>query len=237
MKRHCAEIVLGVIFLGVFLAFWFWQSPSWISGKLTEAEIDRYFTAIDKLPFPPADKRKAVDSLRAWARADDGKPVYMLNLMRFYPQIRSYPGAPSITGTPEESNRFYEDKVMPLLFKIGGYPLAGGSAQSRNLVGHEPAEDEWNRVLMVRYPSRRAFLSLMADPAYAPNLPYKIMALHLALVPVNGDVVIPDLRWVVGATLLILFLAIGWFRSSRRRSPSPDTTRLAAAIEPPIGRA
>ena len=78
----------------------------------------------------------------------------------------------------------------------------------------------------MRYPSRRAFLSLLADPAYAPNMPYKLIALYLALVPVSGDVVIPDLRSVVGATLLGLFLAIGWFRSSRKK-PSTDREQRA----------
>ena len=42
-----------------------------------------------------------------------------------------------------------------------------------------------------RFPSRRAFLSLLADPAYGPVEPYKKMALELVLVPVSGEVVLP----------------------------------------------
>jgi hypothetical protein len=63
---------------------------------------------------------------------------------------------------------------------------------------------------MVRYPNRRAFLSLVADPAYAPFVPYKFMALEIVLVPVSGEVRVPDLRLVVGGGLLILFLTVGW---------------------------
>jgi len=219
MNSHRFEIALAAIFLCIFAGFFLWQTPSLTGAKLSEEETDRYITAIDtQLPFPPADKKESLDRLRAWGRADDGKPVYMLNLMRYFPQIRTYEGAPAFDGTPEESNRFYENKVAPLLFKNGGYPLVGGKTQQKNLVGHEPAEDDWSRVVVVRYPSRRAFLSLLADPAYAPNLPFKMIALHLALVPVSGDLLIPDLRLVVGATLLALFLAIGWFRTVRRKS-------------------
>lgn len=219
MNSHRFEIALAAIFLCIFAGFFLWQTPSLTAAKLTAEEADRYIDAIDKqLPFPPADKKESLERLRAWGRADDGKPVYMLNLMRYHPQIRAYTGAPTFEGTPEESNRLYEDKVTPLLLKVGGYPLVGGKTQQKNLVGHEPAEDDWSRVIVVRYPSRRAFLSLLADPAYAPHLPYKMIALHLALVPVSGDLVIPDLRLVVAATLLVLFLAIGWFRTVRRKS-------------------
>ena len=77
---------------------------------------------------------------------------------------------------------------------------------------------------MVRYPDRRAFLSLLADPAYGPLVPYKMMAVELVLVPVAGDVVIPDLRVAFGGLLLITFLTIAWFRAIRRSAKRPLTT-------------
>ena len=66
---------------------------------------------------------------------------------------------------------------------------------------------------MVRYPSRRTFLKLLSDPSYGPLEPYKFMALEIDLVPVSGDKVIPDFRWIVGGGLLALFLAVGWARA------------------------
>jgi hypothetical protein len=69
--------------------------------------------------------------------------------------------------------------------------------------------------LLVRYPSRRAFLSLVADPAYGPIEPYKTMALKVVLTPVSGNRVTPDMRAVVGGALLCLFLAVGWIRAAR----------------------
>jgi hypothetical protein len=137
----------------------------------------------------------------------------MLNLMRFYPQLRSFPGTPPFQGTPEQANALYEKSVLLLLLKRAGYPVVGGRAQGKNLLEVPAALDDWSRVVVVRYPSRRAFLSLLADPAYAPFEPYKIMALETALVPVSRDLMIPDPRWVVGGILVILFLGVGWIRA------------------------
>jgi hypothetical protein len=205
-------MIFGVALLALFLAFWLWHSP--VRRKLTSAEIDRYLGAVEKLPFPGEARSETLARLRAWAEADDGRPVFMLNLMRYYPELRPVPGAPEFKGTPEQANAFYERSVMGLLFKRGGYPLVGGSAQGKDLTPAPAALDEWGRVIVVRYPSRRRFLSLLADPAYAPFLPYKLMALELVLVPVSGNLVLPDLRWIVGGLFLFLFMAAAWIRAA-----------------------
>jgi hypothetical protein len=121
------NIIILLIFLVLFLAFWFWHSP--IRGKLTQEEVDRYLGEAAKLPLPAGETTAALARLRAWAEADDGKPVYMLNLMHLYPQLRSFPGTPEFQGTPEEADSFYEKGVVKMLFKRAGYPMVGGRAQ------------------------------------------------------------------------------------------------------------
>jgi hypothetical protein len=202
------EFIFGGALFALFLGFWFWHSP--VRRKLTREEIDRYLEAAEKLSLPEERKAAALARLRAWAESDDGKPVYMLNLMRFYPRLRPFRGAPDFQGTPEQANELYEKAVLWPLLRRAGYPVVGGRPQANALTEAPPALDGWSRVLMVRYPNRRAFLSLLADPAYAPLAPYKIMALELVLVPVAGDVKVPDLRLVVGGGLLVLFLTVGW---------------------------
>jgi hypothetical protein len=202
-----AFIFGGALFV-LFIGFWFWHSPT--RRKLTREEIDRYLAAAEKLPLPEEGKAAALARLRAWAESDDGKPVYMLNLMRLYPQLRRFPGAPDFQGTPEQANELYEKSALWLLLRRAGYPLVGGRTQANALLEVPPALDGWSRVLMVRYPNRRAFLRLLADPAYAPLAPYKFMALEIVLVPVAGEVRAPDLRLVVGGGLLVLFLTVGW---------------------------
>jgi hypothetical protein len=152
--------------------------------------------------------------LRAWLESDDGKPFYMLNLMRYYAELRRFPNAPDFKGTPQESNARYEAAVKSMLLRLGGYPLFAGTAHGKNLIEHDPALDDWSRLLLVRYPSRRAFMKLLTHPAYAPIEPYKLMAMQLVLTPAAAELVVPSVLLVVGGVLLVVFLAIGWARAS-----------------------
>jgi hypothetical protein len=34
--------------------------------------------------------------------------------------------------------------------------------------------------------------------------------------PVSGDMMIPDLGWLVGGGLVVIFLLVGWVRAARR---------------------
>jgi hypothetical protein len=36
------------------------------------------------------------------------------------------------------------------------------------------------------------------------------------LVPVSRDIVIPDLRWLIGGGFVVIFLLVGWIRAARR---------------------
>lgn len=219
MRIHRLERRLAVLFSTLYLLFCHWQSPG---EKLSGKEIEQYMQQLEQgVRLPPADKAEFIDHLRAWAEADDGQAFYNFNLMRLYPQVQPVYGAPAIAGSAAQVNAHYESVAIPLLLKLGGYPLVAGGAQktgshSTNLVGFEPEIDQWSTLAAVRYASRRSFLQLLTTPEYMAVMPYKMAALKLALVPVDGDIVIPDLRFVLASLLLSLFLLIGWIRSARR---------------------
>jgi len=213
VKTDKTQIALGAALLGAFGAFWRWHSPP--AKPLTKEEIDHYLDAASKLPLPDGEIEPLIERIRAWAEADDGKPFFNLNVIRYFPENRTWPGAPEFQGTPEEANAYYEKNVVKLLLKRGSYPMIGGKALGQSLMKTLPDQDPWSTVVMVRYRNRRAFLELLADPAYAPYEPYKFMALEIDLVPVSGEMVIPDARWIVGGGLLTLFMAAGWSRAAR----------------------
>jgi uncharacterized protein (DUF1330 family) len=218
MKKSAFMPKLALVLLLVYGAFWAWQTPGWLRGTLTLEEVDYHFQLMEKnLAMPADEKAEVLARLRAWALADDGKPVFMLNLMRFYPQVRQFEGAPEFAGTPLESNQYYESSVTPLALALGSYPLFAGMTQGQNLIEHAAELDNWSRVIVMRYPSRRAVLELFADPAYAPFEPYKLMALQVVLTPTQGEIAVPELRWLVGGALLLLLMAIGWLRAAIRR--------------------
>src|SRR5215470_108169 len=94
------ELILAAALVIVYVAFWAWHSQG--AGKLTQAEIDQYIAIIEKLPLPEKAVQAFIARLRPWAEADDGRPVYMFNLIRFLPKLQMFPKAPEFNGTPHK---------------------------------------------------------------------------------------------------------------------------------------
>ena len=217
MQRMRFQLIFGGALLALLVAVCLQQSPGSWRGKLTKEEVSDYLARIDRqVPMLPEEKAEALKRLRAFGEADDGKPVYMLNVMRMFDKVKALPGQTAFPGTPAQANAYYEEKARALLLKSGSYPIYSGNVSEKNLFGYERNQDDWSRVLVVRYPSRRAFLELVADPAYGPIAPYKLMSLDLLLVPTEAELVLPELRLVVGALCLVAFLAVSWARAARR---------------------
>jgi hypothetical protein len=207
-------IILAGAMLALFVAVWLWQNPRLIQGRLRAQEIAQIMVQIERLPFSADERPELLKRLRAWLENDDGKPFYMLNLMRYYTELRPLPGAPEFKGTPQESNARYEAAARSMLLMLGGYPLFAGTPQGKNIVEYDPALDCWSRLLLVRYPSRRAFMKLVTHPAFREIEPYKLMALKLILTPATPDMVVPSVPMMVGGVLLVVFLAVGWARAA-----------------------
>jgi len=203
------ELILAGALMVLYVTFWAWHSQG--AGKLTQAEIDHYLAIIEKLPLPEKGVQAFAARLRSWAEADDGKPVYMFNLIHFFPKLRTFPGAPEFRGTSEAANAHYEKSIIWLWLSHASYPTFIGAPQAKNLIDMPP-ERTWGNMTVVRYPSRRTFLKLISHPSYAPVAPYKFIAVELDLVPVSSGMLVPDLRWLVGGGFAILFLLMGWIR-------------------------
>lgn len=213
VKLDTTQVAIGTALAAVFAAFWRWHSPS--EQPLTSEETERYLERISKLPLPEGHIEPVVRRLRTWAAADDGKPVLMLNLIRFFDEVQRWPGAPGFDGSPEEANEHYEKSITPLWLRHASYPVAGGDVQGKDLIETRTDQKPWDSAKLVRYPSRRTFLQLLSDPSYAPYEPYKFMSMEIDLLPVEAKL-IPDFRWVVGSGLVAFFLALGWKRASGR---------------------
>lgn len=79
-------------------------------------------------------------------------PVVMLNLLKFLPDggLAAY--------------LHYGEGVRPLLERAGARILWQGSGDSV-VIGDREA-DAWDAVVLVEYPSRRAFLEMVSSPEY-----------------------------------------------------------------------
>lgn len=91
------------------------------------------------------------NTVTAFLEAGEG-PVVMLNLLRF-----------TEDGGQEKYGRYLE-MARSSLERHGAEVLYSGTTDGA--VVAEPGQ-AWDGVALVRYPSRRAFLDLVADPEYA----------------------------------------------------------------------
>jgi uncharacterized protein (DUF1330 family) len=110
-------------------------------------------------------------------RGLDG-PVVMLNLLRFR-AVADYSGFPGLApDTPisgAEAYQRYMDHTMPFLLESGGEVLFFGEG-GRYLIG--PAEERWDRVLLVKQSSIHSFIRFASNPAYLKGLGHRTAALE-----------------------------------------------------------
>ncbi len=92
-----------------------------------------------------------IQKMLATPPEEDG-PVYMVNLMKYH-QVAQYDGATESTRTGREADDEYAPTAI--LRDIGARIVFVGDVQ-RQLLG-EPA---WDRIGVVRYPTRRAFMEM-----------------------------------------------------------------------------
>lgn len=96
-----------------------------------------------------AERLNPVEFAELVERADEG-PVVMLNLLDFKP-----------AGGAERYLE-YGKAVAPLLERVGAKLVYAGNADAP-VIG----PSKWDSVLLVEYPTRQAFLDMIASPEYA----------------------------------------------------------------------
>jgi uncharacterized protein (DUF1330 family) len=104
--------------------------------------------------------------LKRYLQEDPGGPVVMLNLLRF------------AEGGRESYARYAEALRETFLPRYGGEVLYAGEGGTPLVA--EPGQD-WDAVLLVRYPSREAFSRMVADQEYQQFTHFRSEALTEAV--------------------------------------------------------
>ena len=107
----------------------------------------------------------------AMAAGDPDEPVVMLNLLKYRSKAAEGFGVDGMTG--EEAYREYGRKFAELNPRFGGEPLWMGRAKN-SIIGDE----DWDTIILVRYPTRRQFLEMIHDPDYQKIAPIRAAALE-----------------------------------------------------------
>jgi len=102
-----------------------------------------------------ATKEAFVDFIKNYP---SGIPVVMLNILKFKSKVDDG------TTTGKQSYNDYSRVVAPLLDKVGGKVLWAGKVNS-TIIGD--LNDRPDRILVVEYPSKEAFVEMSTSEEYA----------------------------------------------------------------------
>jgi uncharacterized protein (DUF1330 family) len=97
--------------------------------------------------------------LRRLASTAESEPIVMVNLLRF----RDRAAGDDAGESGAEAYGRYAAAVAPLLERVGGRLLVAAACEE-SVIG--PDQSEWDLVALVEYPSRAAFLEMVASAEY-----------------------------------------------------------------------
>lgn len=100
---------------------------------------------------------------QAALQRDDGRPIYMLNLLKFRPKAQYADGRETqLSGL--EAYTLYGQAMLRMVMAAGGKLLYAGAVRGL-LVGE--ADDGWDQVALMMYPSFRVMAEITGSAAYA----------------------------------------------------------------------
>lgn len=107
------------------------------------------------------------------AKTPKGQPVVMLNLLKFREQADYGEQRPAISG--REAYQEYGRGAIRCIHAVGG-ELVWSGEPTGTLIG--PEEEQWDEVLLVRYPSLDAFLEMIDSTEYKSIVHHRTAAIE-----------------------------------------------------------
>ncbi|WP_339489221.1 DUF1330 domain-containing protein [Pseudomonas sp. EL_65y_Pfl2_R95] len=107
-------------------------------------------------------------------RMPDNMPILMLNLLRFNPQADYPKGSEHAPCTGQQAYKIYSKTALQKVQGVGGSVELLANAHVALIA---PSDEHWDQLLLVRYPSKQAFLSMISDPQYQAATQHRTAAL------------------------------------------------------------
>ena len=106
------------------------------------------------------------DQVRALRDAPDDQPITMVNLLKFRAQAR-YEDGEAAPRTGREAYARYKHAFTETVGAVSQAQVMFSGPVQQVFIGQAGTpEADWDEVLVVRYPSRKAFLKMVSDPDY-----------------------------------------------------------------------
>lgn len=196
---------VALVAYGLF-SFWYVG----VRGPLSREEIDEHMRRVAAAPIETAPGQ--LEAMRRFLEADDGRELFMLNLVRVQPGPVLAPGAKEPARARDVLDG-YTRHFMPALFARAGHPAFFGRAAGSYLeLWNVPPDPGWTFGAAIRYRSRRDMIELVNDPRFADAHAFKRAAIEttFAFPTTPGWVMVGPRIWVgLVIALLAALVQIG----------------------------
>jgi hypothetical protein len=125
---------------------------------MTAIEVDEFLVQISELTHLPGGQHD-LNELEAFFSADDGESFYTVNLYKYH-EIAQYQTteSPVISGTAAYDK--FSRVMVDLLLSHYSYPVFGSNWL-------DLSENDWDRIVIVKYRSRRDMAQIFSDPKFS----------------------------------------------------------------------
>jgi hypothetical protein len=198
-------LLLGALYAGFLFWYGGWGAP------LSADEMQQLAARMEAVV--PSPEARAV--LTEFARTDDGREFFMVNLNRYRAEPSYADGRPTGGASAQEVEARYVDRMLPRLLLRACHPWVA----TVPIVALAGTPEPWalDRITVVRYRSRRDFLDIVVTADWAEDAEHKWAALESAhSYATRPFLALPGPRAIVLALLLVVGLLL---RSARRRAP------------------
>ena len=109
------------------------------------------------------------------AKLDDAIPLVMINLLRYRERAQYPAGAGADPCSGREAYGRYAAVALQKVASVGGRLVWMGRVAASVIA---PEGEEWHDAVLVEYPSRKAFLAMIALPDYQAAVLHRTAALE-----------------------------------------------------------
>ena len=164
----------------IYAVFLVWYGGS--GDPISPEEVEMYIAVVEARNAerdntePERGENDVSATLRRFMETDDGQEFVMVNL-NVYREAPRYADGREAIGSAEDAEVEYQRRIAPHLFVRACHPLMMVEpAVSIGGIGDFERQD-WSRVTMVRYRSRRDFVEFILNPIFSQDVDHKWAAL------------------------------------------------------------